>query len=148
MKLIAKVRVIAMFAGVRAEFAPGESKVVVEVDREPKEFSLSDLPQHDIEQLLEMDAIEDTVETERADRAAERQERFAANQFEAERNAVKAATASAAKQVDPTAPAAPAADTTSEPTSAVVNQGPVTAPPPPAAKAASKPAAAAKKSAK
>lgn len=80
MGLIAKVTVVAMVAGQRKEFQPGEV--------------LPELHEHDVASLKAMGAIEDTAETEAAGKAAKAAEKKAAKEFDEARKAVRAAEAS------------------------------------------------------
>ena len=89
MGLIAKVNVVAMVAGGRKEFQPGEA--------------LPELPAHDVESLKAMGAIEDTAEAEKSAKAAAAAEKAAGKEFAEARKKVMAAQESIA----PAAPDSP-----------------------------------------
>ena len=80
MSLIAKVMVVAMVAGVRTEFQPGDE--------------LPELNAHDTAALVSMGAIENTAETSKAAKAEATAAKKAAKEFEAARAATQAAMAS------------------------------------------------------
>jgi len=92
MGLIAKVTVVAMVAGVRKEFQPGEE--------------LPELAPHDVESLKAMGAIEDAGETARADKAAAQAEKAAGKEFAEARRKVKAEQDSLAPAVPEDTPGA------------------------------------------
>lgn len=80
MSLIAKVLVVAMVAGERREFQPGES--------------LPDLHEHDVASLKAMGAIEDTADVAAEQKEKKAAEKESAAEFEAARKAVQSAAAS------------------------------------------------------
>ena len=95
MKLIAKVTVLALVDGKRVEIPPGDE--------------LPELPAHDVEQLLAMDAIEDADAVAAAAKAAAKDERDGLKEFEAARQAVMARAESIEAGGADAAPTKPAA---------------------------------------
>lgn len=93
MKLIAKVTVLALVDGKRVEIPPGDP--------------LPELPAHDVEQLLAMDAIEDADAVAAQAKADAKAEREGLKGFEAAREAVQAQAQSIApaKPHEPSTPA-------------------------------------------
>lgn len=87
MALIALVQVDVMVDGERKSFPPGET--------------LPDLHPHDVAQLKQMGAIEDTVETAAEAKKAKAAEQAAGKEFAAARESVLAAEASTAVDPDP-----------------------------------------------
>lgn len=83
-QFIAKVRLALVVGEVRTEIQPGEE--------------VPELDDHDIKELKASGAIEDLDETARQEKAAARAESKASAEFEAERKAVQAATASTGKK--------------------------------------------------
>ena len=74
-KLIALVTVAAVVDGVRQEFPPGSE--------------LPKLPEHDVQVLKRMKAVEDVTETAAADKAAAKAETRAGADFQNERQAIR-----------------------------------------------------------
>ncbi|MDP3652424.1 MAG: hypothetical protein Q8R67_12150 [Rhodoferax sp.] len=81
-KLIALVTVVAFVDGVRQEFLPGAE--------------LPELPEHDVQELKRMNAIEDLDETALAEKSASKAETKAAGDFRDAKKAITAAQASIA----------------------------------------------------
>jgi len=93
MKLIALVTVLATVEGKRVEIAPGEP--------------VPELPAHDVEQLLAMNAIEDADAKAAQVKADAKAEREGLKEFEAAREAVQAQAQSIAP-AQPQEPSPPA----------------------------------------
>lgn len=93
-KLIALVTVLAVVNGIRQEFPPGSE--------------LPELPEHDVQELKRMNAIEDVSETMADNKATAKSLELAQADFERERQAIVASNAS----IEEAPAASPAADKT------------------------------------
>ena len=91
-KLIALVTVLAVVDGVRQEFPAGSE--------------LPELPEHDVQQLKRMKAVQDVAETAAADKATAKADAKAGADFERERKAIKESIASTQPDEPATTPAA------------------------------------------
>ncbi len=79
-RLIALVTVAAFVDGARQEFPPGSD--------------LPELPEHDVQELKRMKSVQDLDETAAADKATAKADARAGADFERERKAVRAISAS------------------------------------------------------